>query len=121
MPPPAVSVVPDPAQTDTAAGLIVAVGRGLTVTVVDATALQLLASVTVTEYAVAADGDTAIAAVISVVLQAYAVPPDAVRVMLLPLHTAGEAGLMPGTGSGFTETVAVALAVQLLASVTVAL
>lgn len=64
-------------------------------------------------------GETVIAAVVALLLQLYAVPPPAVRVMLLPLQIVAVAGLMEAVGFWFTFTVPVAVAVQLLALVTV--
>ena len=52
-------------------------------------------------------------------LQAYCVPPDAVRVALCPLQIATVDGLMVAVGNKFTVTLRLAVAVQLFASVTV--
>lgn len=67
------------------------------------------------------------AAVALPLLQEYTVPPVAVRVVLDPTHTIPSllvspevsATLITGVGSGFTVTTEVALALQLLALVTV--
>jgi hypothetical protein len=52
-------------------------------------------------------------------LQAYEVPPLAVKVALPPPQINAVAGEIEGTGIGFTLTVLDAVAVQVLAPVTV--
>ena len=64
-------------------------------------------------------GVTVMAAVVSVVLHTYDTPPLAVSVLLLPLHIAAGDGLIAAVGLGFMVTVPEAVAVQVLASVTV--
>ena len=60
-----------------------------------------------------------IAAVVAPVLQLYPVPPLAVRVVLSPVQIVAEAGDIDGVGNEFTVTVALVLAVQPAAFVTV--
>ncbi len=69
VPPEAVSVVLAPAQTETVAGEMEAVGKGLTDTKREAVAEQEPPSVTVTKYVVAEVGETVMVAVVSFVLQ----------------------------------------------------
>ncbi len=64
--------------------VIVGVGSGLTVMVVEVDAEQLFAFVTVTIYVVVLAGVTAMAAVVAPVLQRYVVPAVAVRVAEVP-------------------------------------
>ena len=108
-----------PVHTATAEGLTAAIGSAFTVTVLLAVAVQLLPSVTVTVYVVNAFGDTVFAAVFIELLHAKLCPPLAVSVVLVLLQIAIVAGLIFATGKVFTVTFALAVAVQLLASVTV--
>lgn len=109
-----------PLQIATDEGLIEADGVLFTETVLAAVALQLFASVTVTVYVVLPEGETLTCALVpKPLLQLYAVPPDAVKFTLPPAQMETEEGEMPALGRLFTLTVAVAVAVQLLASVTV--
>ena len=64
--------------------VIVGVGSGLTVMVVEIDAEQLFAFVTVTIYVVVLAGVTAMAAVVAPVFQRYVLPPVAVRVAEVP-------------------------------------
>ena len=95
-----------------------AVGSGFTVTVCDATAVQPLASVTVTLYAVVLAGDTVMLAVVAPVFHSYPEPPLAVRVVFSPSQMM-VSPVMAAFGSGFTVTIRLAASVQPLPSVTV--
>lgn len=120
IPPPAVSVALSPLQIVTVAGEIVAVGALFTETKRDAVIEQLLALVTVTVYVVVVAGLNVAAALLPpLLLQAYCVPPLAVRVAVCPLQIVIEAGDIEADGRLFTETKREAVALQLLASVTV--
>ncbi len=66
-----------------------------------------------------AAGVTVMAAVVSVVLHKYEVPPEAVKVAGVPLHTVMAEGETEGVGLLFTVTLTEAEAVQVFASVTV--
>jgi hypothetical protein len=93
--------------------VIVGVGSGFTVIVVDVVDEQPLPSVTVTVYEVVAVGDLVIAAVSSPELQVYEVPPEAVSEALAPLQIVPSSFVVPdvsvttidGIGSGFTVIV----------------
>jgi hypothetical protein len=67
-PPPAVSVLLPPRHIAEGVEVMDGAGSVLTVTVLDAVAEQVLASVTTTEYVVVVVGDTVVAAVLSVLL-----------------------------------------------------
>jgi hypothetical protein len=106
VPPEAVSVTLPPAQN--VAGplrVIMAVGRGLTVTVCEAGAdVQPFASVVVTVYVPLVE--TVIAAAVAPVDQRYDVPPEAVSVTLPPAqNVVGPDGVIVAVGSGLTVTV----------------
>jgi hypothetical protein len=64
-------------------------------------------------------GETVIAAVVCVLLHVYVVPPEAVSVALAPLQMVTVAGVIVAIGAALTVTKRVAVAVQLLALVTV--
>ena len=91
----------------------------LTVTVALAVAVQPLASVTVTVKVLVSAGEPVIASVVAPVDQLYEVPPLAVKVVGLPAQIVVDAGTILAVGAGLTVTVALAVAVQPLASVTV--
>ena len=95
------------------------VGNELTVTNRLAVAEQLAALVTVTVYVVVVVGDTEMAAVVAELFQLYEVPPLAVKVALAPLQIVTVAGAIAAVGLLFTVTKRLAVALQLLASVTV--
>ena len=117
VPPEAVRVVDSPLQM-TLSPVMAGVGNGLTVTVTDVAAEHPLASVTVTEYVVVADGLTEMEAVFCPLLQEYEVPPEAVSVVVSPLQMT-LSPVMAGVGSGLTVTVTEVAAEHPLASVTV--
>ena len=95
-----------------------AVGNGLTVTVVLLTSLQPLALVTVTVYVPAEV--TLIAAVVADVDHKYPVPPEAASVTDPPKqNVVGPPGVIMAAGSGLTVTVVISVSVQPLALVTV--
>ena len=98
VPPDAVSVVEFPIQIAGLAGVILHVGSGFTVTVVEQELLHPFSSVTVTVYVVVTRGLTFIDAVVSVVLHRNEVPPEAVRVVEPPTQIAGSAGVMLHVG-----------------------
>lgn len=101
-------------------GPFIAAVTVFTVTVALAVEVQLAALVTVTVYVVVVVGETdLLAPVPKLLLQAYCVPPLAVRVWLAPLHIAGLAGVIAAVGLAFTVTCLDAVAVQLAALVTV--
>jgi hypothetical protein len=107
--------------------VIIGVGRGFTVIIVEVTEEQPFALVTVTVYVVDVIGYTVIDAVLSLVLQAYLLPPDAVSVTIALSQTMPSSIVEPevsatiivGTGSGFTVIVFEEVAVQPSAFVTV--
>lgn len=119
MPPLAVSVALWPLQIVCVEGETCAFGRLFTLTVPLAIAVQLAALLTVTVYVVDEVGLTVIAAVVAVVLHKYDVPPDAVNVVLCPLHIAIEEGVTEAVGEVFTVTKRLAVAEQLAALLTV--
>ena len=82
MPPLAVSKVLSPEQMEVFP-LIAGIGAGFTVTTVLVSLLQnpLL---TLTEYVVLTRGDTIILLVVAPLLQEYLLPPEALRVIVLP-------------------------------------
>ena len=116
-PPLAVKLVLPPAHI-VVVPAINAVGRAFTVTVELAVFVHPLPSVTVTVYAVVADGDTVIDAVVSFVLHEYDVPPLAVSIVLPPAQIS-VVPVMAAVGKAFTVTVAELMFVQPLAEVTV--
>ena len=134
VPPDAVSVAEDPSQIVPSFGVpevsvtaITAVGNGLTVMVVVAVAVQPLTFDTVAVYVVVVPGVTVIAAVVAPVFQEYVVPPEAVSVAEAPSQIVPSFGVpevsttaITAIGNGLTVIVAVAVAVQPLALVTVA-
>jgi hypothetical protein len=107
--------------------VIIGVGRGFTVIIVEVTEEQPFALVTVTVYVVDVIGYTVIDAVLSLVLQAYLLPPDAVSVTIALSQTMPSSIVEPevsatiivGTGSGFTVIVLDEVAVQPSGFVTV--
>jgi hypothetical protein len=107
--------------------VIIGVGRGFTVIIVEVTEEQPFALVTVTVYVVDVIGYTVIDAVLSLVLQAYLLPPDVVSVTIALSQTMPSSIVEPevsatiivGTGSGFTVIVFEEVAVQPSAFVTV--
>jgi hypothetical protein len=116
--PVAVRVVLVPLQT-VVIPLMTARGSGFTVTVAVSLSVQPLLFVTVTVYVVAEAGDTLTTILLpSPPDQVYVLAPEAVRVVLAPLHI-DVAPLITAVGSGFTTTVAIPTSVQLLASVIV--
>jgi len=90
----------------------------LTVTVLEAVAVQPLAFVTVTVYVVVEPGDTVILVVVAPVLHEYVPPPLAVKVAFCPLQI-GDGLLMLAVGFVFTVKVLESVSVQPLAFVTV--
>jgi hypothetical protein len=133
VPPLAVSVAEAPAQMmpslfvvpELSVSVIVGVGSGFTVMVLVEVAEQPLALVAVTVYVPAVD--TVMAAVVAPVLQAYEVPPLAVRVAEAPAQIMPSLLVVPelsvsvidGVGSGFTVMILVLVAEQPLALVAV--
>jgi hypothetical protein len=105
VPPDAVSVEEPPTQTDGLAGVMLHVGAGLIVTVVEHELVHPLAFVTVTVYVVVAVGLTVIEAVVAALLHRNDVPPDAVSVEEPPTQTDGLAGVMLHVGAGLIVTV----------------
>ncbi len=105
IPPEAVRVAEPPIQITGLGQVMLHIGTGFTVTIVEHELLQPLASVTVTVYVVVTVGLTVMAAVVAPVLQRKDVPPDAVMVDEPPIQIAGFAGVILHTGSGFTTTV----------------
>jgi hypothetical protein len=107
--------------------VIIGVGRGFTVIIVEVTEEQPFALVTVTVYVVDVIGYTVIDAVLSLVLQAYLLPPDVVSVTIALSQTMPSSIVEPevsatiivGTGSGFTVIVLDEVAVQPSGFVTV--
>jgi hypothetical protein len=107
--------------------VIIGVGRGFTVIIVEVTDEQPFALVTVTVYVVDVIGYTVIDAVLSLVLQAYLLPPDVVSVTIALSQTMPSSIVEPevsatiivGTGSVFTVIVLDEVAVQPSAFVTV--
>jgi hypothetical protein len=134
VPPEAVSVTEAPMQIVPSFGVpevsvtaIAAEGAGLTVMVMVAVAVQPLAFVTVAVYVVEILGVIMITAVVAPVFQEYVVPPEAVSVAEDPSHIVPSFGVpevsttaIAAIGNGLTVIVAVAVAVQPLALVTVA-
>jgi hypothetical protein len=116
-PPVAVNVVEPPLQTIDVP-VMLAVGSGLTVTVLVAVDVQPLALVTVTVYVASAVGLTGIVAVVTPVLHKYVPPPVAVKFVLPPLQITF-VPVIVAVGNGFTVTACAAVAVQLLPLVTV--
>ena len=105
VPPEAVNVDEPPIQIDGFAGVMLHVGGGFTVTVVEHELVQPLALVTVTVYVVVEVGFTVIEAVVAALLHRNDVPPDAVSVDEPPTQMDGLLGVMLHTGTGFTTTV----------------
>ena len=95
-----VNVALPPAQM-VLAPVIVAGGAEYTITDLAADAVQPAALVTVTRYVVLVVGDTVVAAVVAPFDQEYVPPPEAVRVVLEPLHI-GDVPVMLATGSALT-------------------
>jgi hypothetical protein len=116
-PPAAVNVVLTPLQI-TDVPVMLAVGNGLTVTVLVAVEVQPLALVTVTVYVASAVGLTGIVAVVAPVLHKYVPPPVAVKVVEPPLQITF-VPVMLAVGNGLTVTALVAVAVHPFALVTV--
>jgi hypothetical protein len=116
-PPAAVNVVLTPLQI-TDVPVMLAVGNGLTVTVLVAVEVQPLALVTVTVYVASAVGLTGIVAVVAPVLHKYVPPPVAVKVVEPPLQIT-DVPVMLAVGNGLTVTALVAVAVHPFALVTV--
>ena len=78
-------------------------GVVVTLTVWLVLAVQLFASVTVTEYVVFTEGVTVIKAVVEPLLHLYVLPPVAVKVVLVPLQIL-VVPVMLATGKGLTVT-----------------
>jgi hypothetical protein len=102
-PPAAVKVVLAPLQI-TDVPVMLAVGNGLTVTVLVAVDVQPLALVTVTVYVASAVGLTGIVAVVAPVLHKYVPPPVAVKFVEPPLQITF-VPVMLAVGNGLTVTV----------------
>ena len=119
VPPVAVSVDEPPTQIDGLDGVMLHVGAGFIVTVVEHELVHPLAFVTVTVYVVVAVGLTVIEAVVAALLQRNVVPPDAVNVDEPPTQIEGLDGVMLQVGGGFTVTVVEQELVHPLALVTV--
>jgi hypothetical protein len=112
VPPPDAVRVPDPQNVLGPAGVIAAAGRGCTVTVLLAEAVQPAALLTVTAYVPLADA--VIAAVVAdppVAFHWYVPPPDAVRVPDTQ-NELGPAGVITAVGRGLTVIIAMAVFVQ---------
>jgi hypothetical protein len=105
VPPAAVSVDEAPIQIVGLAGVMLHVGSGFTVTVVEHELVHPAALVTVTVYVVVVVGLTVIAAVVAPVLQRKDIPPDAVSVAEPPIQIIGLGHVMLHTGNGLTVTV----------------
>ena len=78
-------------------------GVVVTLTVWLVLAVQLFASVTVTEYVVFTEGETVMKAVVEPLLHLYVLPPVAVKVVLVPLQIL-VVPVMLATGKGLTVT-----------------
>ena len=91
-------------------GVIVTVGIGSTITISVVSFIQPLV-LTATVYVVVAAGDTFKLDVVVPVFQLYVPPPEAVRIVLLPLQTESFP-VITALGIGFTFTEAVALSLQ---------
>ena len=120
VPPDAVSVDEPPTQIDGLELLMLHVGPGFTVTVVEHELLHPFAFVTVTVYVVVTDGLTVIEAVVAALLQRNDVPPEAVNVDEPPTQIDGLDDVMLHVGAGVTVTVNEHELVHPFASVTVA-
>ena len=99
------------------AGVVVTVGKGLTVTTTVAVFVQPAAEVPVTVYVVVAAGETVVEAPVPPELQEYVFAPAAEIVAVCPTQMV--AGVVVTVGKGFTVTTTVAVLVQPAAEVPV--
>lgn len=109
VPPVAVRVVVCPLQIVVGGDAIVTVGKVLTVTVFMVLLIQPLMSVPVIVYVVVADGVQTTVGPLVIFnavdgIQVYVLPPLALRVLLLPIHTETPEGTDVIFGSGLTVT-----------------
>ena len=113
------NVVLDPAHIEIF-GPALAVGNGFTVTVTVCVLVQPLAFVPVTVYVVLTVGFTVIIAPVDPPYdQLYVVPPDAVSVLVCPLHIVVGLTVMVGFGLTVIDTVWVLVQPEALVPVTV--